>query len=175
MSMIFETRRLAFREMTQADFADLAEMLQDPEVMYAYEHDFSDADVQAWLDRQRGRYEKYGFGLWAMILKETGEMIGQAGLTMQPYRGGEVLEIGYLLKKRHWHKGYAREAAEGCKRYAFDVLRAGKVHSVIKSDNFASQRVAGSIGLHKEDEFVTQYYNGDMLHYLYSLENRGGQ
>lgn len=172
--MIFETQRLLLREMTQDDFSDLAGMLQDPDVMYAYEHDFSDEDVQVWLDRQRGRYAKYGFGLWAMVLKETGEMIGQAGLTMQPYRGGEVLEIGYLLKKKYWHNGYACEAAEGCKRYAFDVLKAEKVHSVIKADNFASQRVAESIGLRKEDEFITQYYNGDMLHYLYSLE-RGGQ
>ena len=168
--MIFETERLMLREMTQEDFGDLAGMLQDPEVMYAYEHDFSDEDVQVWLDRQRGRYEKYGFGLWALVLKETGEMIGQAGLTMQPYRGGEVLEIGYLLKKKHWHNGYAREAAEGCKRYALETLQVNKVHSVIKADNFASQRVAESIGLKKEDEFITQYYNGDMLHYLYALE-----
>ena len=168
--MILETNRLYLREMTQEDFSDLAGMLQDPEVMYAYEHDFSDEDVQVWLDRQRMRYAKYGFGLWAMILKETGEMIGQAGLTMQPYRGGEVLEIGYLLKKKNWHNGYAREAAEGCKKYAFETLGAPKVHSVIKADNVASQRVAESVGLRKEDEFVTQYYNGDMLHFLYSLE-----
>lgn len=172
--MILETKRLMLREMTQDDFADLAGMLKDPDVMYAYEHDFSDEDVQVWLDRQRGRYEKYGFGLWAMILKETGEMIGQAGLTMQPHRGGEVLEIGYLLKKKHWKHGYAREAAEGCKKYAFETLKAGKVHCVIKADNYASQRVAESVGLRKADEFITQYYNGDMLHYLYMLENQGG-
>ena len=43
-----------------------------------------------------------------MILKATGEMIGQAGLTMQPYKGKEILEIGYLLKEAHWHHGYAR-------------------------------------------------------------------
>ena len=43
--------------------------------MYAYEHDFSKEDVQTWLDRQRKRYKEYGFGLWAMILKETNEKI----------------------------------------------------------------------------------------------------
>ena len=172
--MILETQRLILREMEQADFDDLAQMLQDPEVMYAYEHDFSDADVQEWLDRQRMRYQRYGFGLWAMILKETGEMIGQAGLTMQPHRGSEVLEIGYLLKKRFWHHGYAREAAEGCRQYAFETLKAPKVHSVIKADNYASQRVAASIGMRREDEFIARYYNGDMLHYRYSMENRTG-
>ncbi|MDD3920587.1 MAG: GNAT family N-acetyltransferase [Eubacteriales bacterium] len=169
MEPVFETERLLFREMEQSDFSDLADMLQDPLVMYAYEHDFSDEDVQAWLDRQRKRYLELGFGLWAMVLKETGCMIGQAGLTMQPYKGAKVLEIGYLLKHAYWHMGYAAEAAAGCKQYAFTKLRANKVHSVIKADNFASMRVAESIGMTKEDEFITQYYNGDMLHFLFSV------
>ena len=119
--MIFETERLTLREMNQDDYGDLAEILQNPNVMYAYEHDFTDTDVQIWLDRQRKRYETYGFGLWAVILKNTNEMIGQAGLTMQPYKDTEVLEIGYLLKEKFWHYGYAREAAAGCKKYAFEV------------------------------------------------------
>ena len=96
-------------------------------------------------------------------------MIGQAGLTMQSYKGTEVLEIGYLLKERFWHHGYASEAANGCKKYAFEQLNRDKVYSIIKSDNYASMKVAKSMGMKKEDEFVTQYYNGDMLHFLYSV------
>ena len=88
--VVFETERLAFREMNQDDFLDLAEMLQNPKVMYAYEHDFSNSDVQQWLDRQIGRYRDYGFGLWAVISKTSGVMVGQAGLTMQPYRNKEI-------------------------------------------------------------------------------------
>ena len=167
--MILETERLYLREMNQSDFEDLAEILQNPRVMYAYEHDFSDNDVQEWLDRQITRYEKYGFGLWAVILKNTDEMIGQAGLTMQPYKDTEVLEIGYLLKERFWHYGQASEAANGCKKYAFEQLNRDKVYSIIKSDNYASMKVAKSMGMKKEDEFMTQYYNGKMLHYLYSV------
>lgn len=167
--MILETERLYLREMNQSDFEDLAEILQNPRVMYAYEHDFSDNDVQEWLDRQITRYEKYGFGLWAVILKNTDEMIGQAGLTMQPYKDTEVLEIGYLLKEMFWHYGYASEAANGCKKYAFEQLNRDKVYSIIKSDNYASMKVAKSMGMKKEDEFMTQYYNGKMLHYLYSV------
>ncbi len=82
---ILETQRLILREMVQSDIDDLAGMLKNPMVMKAYEHTFSDEDVQAWLDRQRRRYQKDGFGLWAMIHKESGEMIGQAGLTMLSY------------------------------------------------------------------------------------------
>lgn len=168
--MILETERLILRELEQSDFDDLAGILQNPRVMYAYEHDFTDEDVQVWLDRQRGRYAKYGFGLWASVLKSTRVMIGQAGLTMQPYKGSEVLEIGYQLKEEYWHQGYAREAAAACKHYAFQILKAPKVHSIIKVDNLPSIRVAESIGMTREDTFITQYYNGDMLHYLYSVK-----
>ncbi len=167
--MILETKRLYLREMNQSDFEDLAEILQNPRVMYAYDHDFSDNDVQEWLNRQITRYKKYGFGLWAVILKNTDEMIGQAGLIMQPYKDTEVLEIGYLLKERFWHYGYVSEAANGCKEYAFEQLNRDKVYSIIKSDNYASMKVAKSMGMKKEDEFMTQYYNGKMLHYLYSV------
>ncbi|MFR9216888.1 MAG: GNAT family N-acetyltransferase [Ruthenibacterium sp.] len=167
--MILETECLLLREMKQSDFKDLAEILQNPEVMYAYEHAFSKNDVQIWLDRQVERYKKYDFGLWAIILKSTNEMIGQAGLTIQPYKDSEVLEIGYLLKREFWHYGYSREAACGCKKYAFEQLKKDKVYSIIKADNLSSIKVAESIGMNKEDEFVTQYYNGDMLHFLYSV------
>ena len=53
--MLLQTERLQLREMEQSDFLDLAEMLRDPEVMYAYEHDFSAAEVQSWRDRQINR------------------------------------------------------------------------------------------------------------------------
>lgn len=57
----------------------------------------------------------------------------------------------------------------GCKKYAFEHLKKDKVYSVIKADNLPSIKVAESIGMNKEDEFITQYYNGDMLHFLYSV------
>ena len=88
---------------------------------------------------------------------------------MQPYKKIEVLEIGYLLKEKYWHLGYARESAYGCKKYAFENLNREKVYSIIKADNLSSIKVAKSIGMSKEYEFITQYYNGDVLHFLYSV------
>ena len=119
---ILETQRLLLREMTQADYPALAEILQDRVAMFAYEHAFSDEETQTWLDRMRERYAKDGFGLWAVVCKETGEMIGQCGLTWQNYEGERVLEIGYLFQRKHWKKGYAIEAARACKHYAFETL-----------------------------------------------------
>ena len=110
--MILETERLYLREMEQSDYNSLCRILQDKEVMYAYEGAFSDAETKEWLDRQISRYQKWGFGLWAVILKENGEMIGQCGLTMQPWKDRQVLEVGYLFCHMYWHKGYATEAGK---------------------------------------------------------------
>lgn len=66
-------------------------------------HTFTNDDVWDWLQRQIRRYQDDGFGLWEIISKETGEMIGQAELIMQNYQDQKVLEIGYLVKKRYWH------------------------------------------------------------------------
>ena len=84
--IILETERLYLREMNQGDFPSLCKILQDDYTMYAYEGAFSDEEVQEWLDRQVSRYRKWNFGLWAVILKETDEMIGQCGLTMKTVR-----------------------------------------------------------------------------------------
>ena len=111
--MILETERLVLRKMTQADYPALCRILQDEKTMYAYEGAFSDEEVQQWLDRQLARYAQYGFGLWLVVLKETGKAIGQCGVTMQPWDGREVLEVGYLFERAHWHHGYATEAARG--------------------------------------------------------------
>lgn len=167
--IILETDRLILREMSQADFPDLCKILQDEEVMYAYEHAFSGAEVQEWLDRQLQRYREYGFGLWAVILKETGKMIGQCGLTMQDSGSGSVLEVGYLFQKAFWHHGYATEAAVACKDYAFTVLKATEVYSIIRDSNLPSQAVARRNGMTAHGTLVKHYHGMDMPHLLFSV------
>lgn len=166
--MILETERLYLREMNEGDLPSLRKILQDEQTMYAYEGAFDDAEVREWLDKQMSRYRKFGFGLWAVILKETDEMIGQCGLTMQPWNGGEVLEIGYLFQRRYWHKGYATESAIACKQYAFETLNAQEVCSIIRDTNTASQNVAIRNGMTVADSGTKHYRGIDMLHYRYS-------
>lgn len=170
--MILETERLYLREMTQNNFTSLCRILQDKRVMYAYESAFSDAEVQEWLDRQFARYNKYGFGLWAVILKENDEMIGQCGLTMQPWKDNEVLEIGYLFQHRYWHKGYAVEAAKACKEYAFEILNANEVCSIIRDTNIPSQKVAIRNGMIKQDCWTKHYKGVAMPHNRYVVKNK---
>ncbi len=169
--MILETERLYLRKLKQSDFEALCRTLQDDEAMYAYEGAFSDAQVHEWLDRQLSRYEKWGFGLWAVILKEDGQFIGQCGLTMQPWKDREVLEIGYLFQRSHWHRGFAIEAASACKRYAFQTLGAKEVCSVIRDNNIPSQKVALRNGMTREDSWTKHYRGVDMPHYRYTIYN----
>ena len=168
--MILETARLNLREIQQTDYSDLAEILQDDETMLAYEGAFTNEEVQQWLDRQRERYTDDGFGLWAVILKETNKMIGQCGLSMQDANGKQVLEIGYLLNRAYWHKGYASEAAIACKDYAFTKLNADEVFSIIRDTNTASQNVALRNGMVIVEHFVKHYRGVDMPHYLFSVK-----
>ena len=165
--MILETKRLILREMTQDDLPALQGILQDEETMYAYNGAFDEAETQAWLDRQLSRYAQFGFGLWAVVLKESGGMIGQCGLTMQPWRGDEVLEVGYLFNRAFWHHGYATEAARGCMEYAFDLLGAREVCSIIRETNLPSRRVAERNGMTVRDSWVKHYRGIDMPHVRY--------
>lgn len=168
--MILETSRLYLRELEQSDFLSLCNILQDPEVMYAYEHPFSDAEVQDWLNRQRKNYRNYGFGLWAVIEKISGEMIGQCGLTMQDYGREKVLEVGYLFQKMFWHRGFATEAAIACKVYAFERLQAEEVYSIIRDNNIPSQNVALRNGMEACGMLVKHYYGMDMPHLVFSVK-----
>lgn len=165
--MILETERLYLRELVPSDFESLCKILKDKDTMYAYEGAFNDDEVQEWIDRQIARYQKLGFGLWAVVLKETNEMIGQCGLTMQPWKESEVLEIGYLFERSYWHRGYATEAAKACKKYAFETLNATEVCSIIRDTNFASQNVAIRNGMTRVDTWIKHYKGVDMPHDRY--------
>lgn len=167
--MILETERLLLRQLEDTDFDALAAILRDPQVMYAYEHGFSAEEVRRWLDREQERYERHGFGLWAVVEKVSGQMIGQCGVTMQAWDGREVPEIGYHLRRDKWHQGYAIEAARACKRYAFRSLRFREVYSIIRDTNLPSQRVALRNGMSVRGAFVKHYYGMDMPHLVFSV------
>ena len=167
---VLETGRLLLREMTGGDFPALCRMLRDPEVMYAYEHAFSEEEARDWLRRQRDRYARDGIGLWAVVEKCSGEMVGQCGLTWQDCGyPAPVLEVGYLLERAAWHRGYATEAARACRDYAFDRLGAGEVFSIIRDSNLPSQRVARRNSMEVRGMFVKHYYGVEMPHLIFSV------
>lgn len=169
--MIIETERLILRKMDNGDYSALCKILQDEDVMYAYEHAFSDDEVDEWLKKQLVRYETDGIGLWAVVLKENGEVIGQCGLTKQLWWGENIVEVGYLFRKDFWHKGYATEAAVACKDYAFNRLGEKRVFSIIRDLNLPSRRVALRNGMKVCGVQVKHYYGIDMPHLIYCISN----
>lgn len=139
--------RLRFREMTHDDFPLLCTMLQDPAVMYAWEYTFSDAEVRAWIDRNQERYREFGYGYLLADDRETGETVGQIGLLPEEFDGRQHLGVGWILRRSHWHRGYAVEGAGACLEYAFRELHAPRVIADIRSMNTASLNVARRLGM----------------------------
>jgi len=164
---VIETSRLFLRELNQDDYPSLAAILQDPKVMYAYEGPFSDAETQAWVDKNLLRYKQDGFGLWAVILRETEVMIGMTGLTWQTIGETDVLEIGYQFNRQYWGMGFATEAAKACKEYAFSVLDVEQVYSIIRDTNIASMNVAIRNGMLVSGRFVKKYRGIAMPHLVF--------
>ena len=166
---ILETERLRLRKLTQADFENLCGILQDAQAMYAYEHAFSDQEVQAWLDNQLRRYQEEEFGLWAVIRRQDGAFVGQCGLTWQDWDGRRVPEVGYLFRRDCWHNGYATEAARAVRDWAFAAYDFPAVYSIIRDINTASQRVAARNGMRPVGKFTKHYYGMDMPHLVYQI------
>ena len=169
MDMILETERLYLRAPEPSDFEALCRILQDEEVMYAFEGAFSDEEVRAWIERQAERYRSRKLGKWAVVLKETGEMIGQCGLTLQSWKEREVLEVGYLFARKCWHRGYATEAAVACKQYAFETMGADEVCSIIRDTNTASRKVAERNGMTLQDSCMREYRGAERLYVRYAV------
>ncbi|CCY64167.1 guanosine monophosphate synthetase GuaA [Prevotella sp. CAG:1124] len=165
--LIVETPRLQLYEMELTDMAPLSSILQDEKVMYAYNGAFTEKETTAWMRKQLQRYKEFGFGLWGVFLKDTNEMIGQCGITMQEYKTTQIPEIGYLFAHRHWHKGYATEAATACREYGLNTLYFNKLYSIIRDTNIASRKVAIRIGMQPIDRVIKHYRGMEMPHIIF--------
>ena len=146
------TDRLVFREMTEADLDSMAALLGDPMVMAYYPHPKDRAEALEWIHWNRRLYQDHGFGLWVIELRETGEFVGDCGLTPQEVGGITEIEVGYHVRRSLQRRGYASEAAAACRDYARDELGLSRLIAIIHPENVASQRVAEHIGLALEKE-----------------------
>lgn len=151
--MIIETERLFLREMTENDFDALYNVLADSDIMQHYPYTFDEARVSKWIQRNVERYQIYGFGLWAVCLKETGEMIGDCGLTMQLINGQLKPEIGYHIRADKQRNGYAREAAIAVRDWTFHNTPFHIVYSYMKATNEPSVKTALAYGCKLVDVF----------------------
>ena len=140
-------------------------VIGDAEAMKYYPQPLTRDDAQRWIDRSLERYRTDGYGLFAVVLKATGEVIGNCGLLLQEVEGDRVLEVGYHLRRDHWGHGYATEAARGCMAYAFGNLRAEKIVSLIRAENLPSRQVAERNGMKVERQVM---FHG-LPHLMYAI------
>jgi [ribosomal protein S5]-alanine N-acetyltransferase len=145
--VILETPRLRLREFVPQDVDTLLAVLGDPVAMQYYPAAFDRRGVEEWIERNRSRYESDGYGLWAMLLKNSGELIGDCGCFLRDVAGRDEIEIGYHVRRDLWGNGYATEAAQACMQYAFTKLGVDCVISLIRPENVQSIRVAEKNGL----------------------------
>lgn len=151
--MIIETERLILREMRAEDFDALYAVLADADIMQHYPYTFDEKRVRGWIERNMERYRIFGFGLWAVCLRETGEMIGDCGLTMQLIGGVIKPEIGYHIRRDMQRRGYAKEAASAVRDWSFRNTPFREIYSYMKATNEPSARTAVSWGCRQVDEF----------------------
>lgn len=165
---ILETERLLLREISHSDRDDLLQIWGDAEAMRLFPKTLNEQEMTEWIDRNLTRYERYGHGVWAVILKETQQFVGDCGLVIQEVDGAEELEVGYHFKPSFWGHGFAAEAARGCMDYAFNQLNAPRVISMIRPENLPSRRVAERNGLKIEKEIFWRGYQ----HFVYAIERK---
>lgn len=166
MTFRIETGRLVLRELTLDDTDALAEVLGDPVSMRYYPRPFSRDEVVAWIERQLGFYGELGHGLWAVVRKDTGEMIGDAGPTPQQPLGEPEIELGWHIHPAHQRQGFASEAGAAVRDWAWSNLAVPRLISMIRPENIPSQGVASKIGMRRGQEF---YYK-EILHELWSID-----
>jgi len=166
--IILETERLILRKLTLDDLPATRDIVCDEQTMCAWNGAWSEEENREAIEKQIRGYREDGFGRWAVVLKETGIVIGICGLQYCNTDQDSVLEVGYLFNRAYWHNGYAAEAAIACKRYALEVLGFDEVFSLVRDTNIASMNVAIQNGMLIRRRY-TKHYNGeDMSHYVFS-------
>jgi RimJ/RimL family protein N-acetyltransferase len=148
---ILETNRLILRQLSTEDVAFILELVNEP----SFIQNIGDRGVRTLEDARAyilrvaiSSYEKNGFGLYLVELKDSGQSIGMCGLIKRD--GLEDVDIGYAFLPRFWLKGYAVEAAAAVKDYARDTLGLKRLVAITDPANQGSIRVLEKIGLKYE-------------------------
>lgn len=146
---IIETDRLVMRPFINSDVDKFSGICADEEVMKYIGGGTQDREqTQTKISKWIKDYEKDGFGLMALVYKESGELIGFCGLTRQSVDNEECIELGYRLSRKYWNQGMATEAAMAIRDHAFTHLNIEKLIAIIHPENVSSKNVAKKAGMH---------------------------
>ena len=137
-----ETERLILRPFIEGDFEQYATIMADAQVAKYLGDGRPLARGDAWRQMAMvlGHWQLRGYGPWAVEARETGSLVGRVGFFNPD--GWPGFELGWILGREYWGRGYATEAAARALPFAFHELGEDHVISLIRPDNFASIRVA---------------------------------
>lgn len=155
VNYIFESERLGFRRWTDNDKEPFAKMNADQEVMEFMPKCLTFEESNAFIYRIEEHFNTYGFGLWAVDIKETGTFIGYIGFFTAEFQSEftPCIEVGWRLNRKSWNKGYATEGAKACLKYGFEELKLDEVYSFTSKLNLRSINVMKKIGLKQAGVF----------------------
>ena len=149
--IVLKTERLILRQFSTDDVQFILELLNEP----SFIQNIGDRGVRTLEDARSyilrvpvASYERHGFGLYLVILKESGESIGMCGLIKREEL--EDVDIGYAFLPKYWSKGYAVESAFAVKEYARDVIGLKRLVAITDPENQGSIRVLENLGFRFE-------------------------
>lgn len=152
---ILETERCVLREMTEDDLDALYEVYKDPSMSLYTENLYEDHEKERQYihDYIENVYRLCGLGVWLIILKENGKIIGRAGLSWRDEY--ETPEIGYVIAKEYQRQNYAYEVCGGilkyCKDLDFDIIRV-----IYQKENVASHALCKKLGFQVVREYESE-------------------
>lgn len=167
---MLETKRLILRQYCIDDFDALYEILSDKDTMRFYPEPFGEEKIRRWINWNIENYKIFGFGLWALQLKENRKFIGDCGITMQNINNVIKPEIGYHIHKAYQSMGYATEAAAACRDYIFTNTPFESIFSYMNKDNIASRRVAEKNGMTLCESFTDRLGEADVVYKITRCE-----
>lgn len=144
-----ETSRLRLRDWEETDLEPFSRLNADEEVMRYFPKTLSTEETMAFYHSIISKFKEWGFGLYAVEVKENKEFIGFIGFHRATFDAEftPCVEIGWRLKKEAWGKGYATEGASACLQYGFKELHFGDVYSFTADVNNPSKNVMRKIGM----------------------------
>ena len=160
---IIETPRLTLRYITIGDSKALIPILGDPEVMrYSIIGVHNRPRIRQFIEQRLLSYLECGFGLYAVINKKDGELMGYCGFFVQSIEHQKEVEIGYRLAKKYWGQGYATEAAQAVLKYGRERYNFKRFVCLIEPENTRSINVAKKLGMELEKNLIYHGLNVEM-------------
>lgn len=156
-SVFLETQKLVIKVLTPEDYPAFMLQQKDPFVMRFFGGPRDDAKIATVFDLLCKHQKKYGFSQGMTYLKETGELIGRAGLVHLDFEDVPEVELASFLFQTYSNKGYSTELCEALISYAFNVLNAPRIYATVDSENIAACRLPEKLGMtfEKEDIYRT--------------------